>query len=1032
MKLKTALLLCAALLFLGHGQLFAQNLTITGKVTSRLNNEPLPGTTVTLKGTTTATTTDNAGSYSISVPQKGSTLVFSFTSMQSEEVQVVQSGVYNVTLAGVSGTLNEIVVVGYGQQKKGLVTGAISSIKADQINTVSNTRVEQAMQGRVAGVYVAPTSGQPGAGLSVRIRGTSSNRNTEPLYIIDGIKSGGIESLDPAEIASFDILKDGASAAIYGSEGSNGVIIITTKTGKKNTSEITYSAQYGQNSVKKDYIKMMNAQQYQKYLEEANVPGRPTPADIANIGEGTDWLDAVTQTAPQMHHSLSFSGGSERSTYFIGANMFNQEGIVGGDKARFRRYTVRINGDHRIKSWLNVGTRLVYSNHERKAISDNTEFGSILSSALVMDPTTPTVYPNGSVLPAHVQTAIANGKPLRRDADGNIYGISNFLKGEYGNPLARIDMAKGRNVQNKIFGNVFMDIEPFKGFKFTSRFGIDAAFQFGHGWTPTFWFSDESQNTVASGYDYSDTWFGWLWENFASYTRQVRNHNITVLAGASAQKNHEYHLGGSYAGLFKEQDKFSYADFVPDATDRIGSREFDKTQASFFGRLNYDFKGKYLLSGSVRRDGSSLLPEDSRYKTFFSASGGWVFTKENFFPQSKVVSYGKLRGSWGQNGGLSSLGLGEYLNSIGGGLIYPDASGTLIVGAAPLNFANPELRWETGEQTDIGLDMGFFNNKLNLTIDYYNKKTKDLLTGGNAPFFAGNYLGTVNAGTVVNKGWEFDLSYKNQPKKSGFSYEIGGNLSFNKNEVTFLDPNSPIIYGAGIGTGWSATAMKVGNPIWYFNGYQTQGIFQTQAEINSYIAANGITGYAPKPGEPIVVDVNGDKLISPADMTRIGSPHPKVIYGGRVNLAYKGLDLLVFVQGQAGNDMIMGFNRADRSTANKPEFFYNDRWTGPGSTNTWFAANTSNPYIYNSDLMVFKASFARIRQLQLGYTLPQSLLGRAKIKNARIYVSFDDYFTFTNYKGVDPEVSNTGNSLGIDRGGYPIPRKIMGGLSFTF
>jgi len=504
------------------------------------------------------------------------------------------------------------------------------------------------------------------------------------------------------------------------------------------------------------------------------------------------------------------------------------------------------------------------------------------------------------------------------------------------------------------------------------------------------------------------------------------------LAGASAQKNHEYHLGGSYAGLFKEQDKFSYADFVPDATDRIGSREFDKTQASFFGRLNYDFKGKYLLSGSVRRDGSSLLPEDSRYKTFFSASGGWVFTKENFFPQSKVVSYGKLRGSWGQNGGLSSLGLGEYLNSIGGGLIYPDASGTLIVGAAPLNFANPELRWETGEQTDIGLDMGFFNNKLNLTIDYYNKKTKDLLTGGNAPFFAGNYLGTVNAGTVVNKGWEFDLSYKNQPKKSGFSYEIGGNLSFNKNEVTFLDPNSPIIYGAGIGTGWSATAMKVGNPIWYFNGYQTQGIFQTQAEINSYIAANGITGYAPKPGEPIVVDVNGDKLISPADMTRIGSPHPKVIYGGRVNLAYKGLDLLVFVQGQAGNDMIMGFNRADRSTANKPEFFYNDRWTGPGSTNTWFAANTSNPYIYNSDLMVFKASFARIRQLQLGYTLPQSLLGRAKIKNARIYVSFDDYFTFTNYKGVDPEVSNTGNSLGIDRGGYPIPRKIMGGLSFTF
>jgi hypothetical protein len=300
--------------------------------------------------------------------------------------------------------------------------------------------------------------------------------------------------------------------------------------------------------------------------------------------------------------------------------------------------------------------------------------------------------------------------------------------------------------------------------------------------------------------------------------------------------------------------------------------------------------------------------------------------------------------------------------------------------------------------------------------------------------FVGNSITTVNAGDVVNKGWEFELSYANAPvNKGAFTYEISGNLSTLDNEVTYLDPTSPIIFGAGVGTGWSATAMQVGYPIWYFNGYKTSGIFQTQDEINSYLSKTGITGYNPKPGEPIVVDVNGDKLISGADQTMIGSPHPTLSYGGRLTLGFKGFDFLMFVQGQSGNDILMAFNRTDRATANKPLFFYNDRWTGPGSTNSWFAPNGSNPYIYNSDMMIFKGAYTRIRQLQLGYTLPTSLLSRAKINNARMYVSFDDYFTFTDYQGVDPEGgSNDENSIGIDRGGYPLPRKVMFGLTFSF
>ncbi|HEV7782552.1 MAG TPA: TonB-dependent receptor [Chitinophagaceae bacterium] len=1032
MKLKTAALLCAFLTMLGLHKAIAQGFTVSGQVTSQTAGTPLAGVTVSVKGTTTFTSTDVNGNYKITVPKPGSVLQVSYVGMVSSELTVNSGGTQNFSMVQGAGILDEVVVIGYGQQKKSLLTGAISSVKASQLNNISNTRIEQALQGRVSGVFVGPQSGQPGAGLSVKIRGTASNGNTSPIYVIDGIKSGGIESLDPSEIASIEILKDGASAAIYGSEGSNGVIMITTKSGNRNSSGFTYSAQYGKQSVKDNYIKMMNAPHYQQYLAEAGVANAPTPADVAAVGEGTDWINSVIQTAPQQHHSLSFHGGNDKATYYLGGNIFTQDGIVGGDKAKFNRYTVRINTDYKVKPWLNVGQRLSFSHHERKAISDNTEFGSILSSATVMDPLTPTIY-TGS-LPAHVQNAIAGGKPLRTDAAGNYYGISNFLKGEYGNPLARIDMAKGKNVQNKIFANVFADVEPIKGLKFTSRFGIDAAFQTGHGWTPTFWFSDESQNTIANGYDYSDTWFTWLLENFATYTKSIKGHNFTLLAGASQQKNHEVHIGGSYSGLFKEEDKFSYADFVPDAQDRIGSISYDVTLASLYSRLLYDYNGKYLFSASVRRDGSSRLPPSNRWRNFMAFSAGWIFTKENFFPQgmSKTISFGKLRGSWGQNGNLSTLGLSDYLNSIGAGLIYPDGNGGFIVGAYPTRLSNDELVWENGEQFDIGLDLGLLGNKLNFTVDYYKKTTKDLLTPGTPPFFVGNVLARVNAGNVVNKGWEFDLTYRNQPKRSSFSYEIGGNISFNKNEVTYLDPNSPVLNGAGIGTGWTATSTTVGEPIWYFNGYKTQGIFQTPQDIADYLLKTGITGYAPKPGDPIVTDVNGDKLISPGDMTKIGNPHPDFIYGAHVNVAYKGFDLTVFVQGQAGNDMLMGFNRTDRSTANKPDFFYTNRWTGAGSTNTWFAANTNNPYIYNSDLMIFDGSFMRVRQLQLGYTLPSKILDKAKAKTARIYVSLDDFFTFTKYPGVDPEVSNNGNSLGIDRGGYPIPRKAMVGITFTF
>lgn len=1023
-----------------NNELITPSVIVSGRVTDD-KGEPLAGVSILEKGRSNGTTTKEDGLFVLNVSSADATLVISYVGFQTQEVKLDNKNSINVQLTAINQTISEVVVVGYGQQRKSLVTGSISSVKSDQLTTVSSTRIDQALQGRTAGVVVLPTSGQPGSGLNIRIRGAGSNRNSNPLYIIDGIRAGGIEYLDPSEIASIEILKDAASAAIYGAEGANGVIIITTKTGKRNSSEVSYSGQFSQQSLKDDFIKMMNAQQYQQYLQEAGVAGAPTPADVAGIGEGTNWLGEVMQTAPQQHHSLQFSGGSDKSTYLVGGTLFTQEGIVGGDKARFNRYTVRFNGEHKVKQWLTIGNRLSYTQHRRRAISDNNEFGSILSSALVMDPITPVTYTG--VLPAHVQAALTGTTPsgtpiaslLRRDANGNLYGISNYLRGEYGNPITRISLAKGENVQNKIVGSVYAEIQPVKGLVFTSRFGIDAAFQTGHGWTPTFWYSSESLNTIANGYDYSNNWYTWQFENFATYKTNFKSHVVTLLGGVSAIKTHEYHMGGSYSGLFKEDDRFSYADYVPDAVDRIGSNAFDYTLASIFGRINYSFKDKYLLNASVRRDGSSKLAIGNQWKLYPAVSAGWLISSEKFFRSvSNKINYFKLRASWGQNGNVSSIGIGEWKNAIGAGMLYPDANGNLIVGAAPMSLANPDLTWETSEQLDIGADLAFLRNRLNVTVDYYKKTTKDLLTDGNAPLIAGNTLRTKNAGNVENTGWEFEVSYNNKPvSKSALNFEIGGNLSLLDNKVTFLDPNSPIIYGAGIGTGWSATAMRVGQPLWYFNGYKTNGIFQTQKEVTDYLTKSGITGYNPKPGEPIVVDVNGDKQISPADMTYIGSPHPDLTFGARANLAWKGFDLLVFVQGQKGNEILMGFNRTDRGTANKPLFFYTNRWTGEGSTNSWFASNTSNPYIYNSDLMIFDGSYMRIRQMQLGYSLPTSLLNRIKVRMARIYISLDNFFTFTKYPGVDPEGGSNGqNSIGIDRGGYPMPRKFITGLTFNF
>ncbi|MGX5820062.1 SusC/RagA family TonB-linked outer membrane protein [Chitinophaga lutea] len=1006
----------------------AKRVKLSGIVTDSENGTPLPGVVIQVKGETRGALTGADGKFAVDA-SVGKTLIFNLLGYENKEIVVGSAHTIDIAMDVSNRALNEVVVVGYGSQRKSLVTGAISSIKGAEIATVSSSRVEQALQGRTAGVTVLPVSGSPGSGMRVRIRGTGSNGNSDPLYIIDGMRAGNMEYLDPSEIASVEVLKDAASAAIYGAEGANGVVIITTKSGRRDgTPRVDYSTQYGWQSIKSK-MKMMNAEQYTQYISDAGTPGDiPDPAQWKGK-TGTAWMDEIMQTAPMMRHSLNFSGGSEKSTYLLGASMFRQDGVIGGDKARFDRYTFRLNTDHEIKPWLSVGNRLSYAFFKRNGVTEDSEFGAVINNAIMMDPLMPVVYDGAPSQRA--QDALNEGHTLIKDPQGRYYGVSDYVFGEGGNPLAQIDITHNTTTQHKVVGGIYSDITPFKGFKFTSRFGVDAMFLRNHGWNPRFWWNATRLNDVPATFDNNENWVNWQWENFATYQRKINHHDFTVMAGMSALRRTYNRLNGSASGMFREEDNFGYPDFLPDDQDRIAGIQTSTSLVSYYGRIQYDYKGKYLLNATIRRDGSSLLPPENTWGTFPSLSAGWVASNEHFFPDIPLT-YLKLRASWGKNGSISNINIGAWNSVITTeGISFPDASDNFHVGAEPASLENRNLRWEASEQLDFGADMAFFDNRVGFTVDYYNKTTRGLLTPGTVPNFVGNVLQIVNGGDVRNKGWEFELSYRNDTKKP-FTFDIGVNMTTIKNEVISLNEFVDRLPGSNIGTGWGATWFEKGYPIWYFRGYETAGIFQNQRQVDEYISRITMTTN-PKPGDPIVVDKDGDGTISNSDHTFIGSPHPELIYGASVRLAYKGFDLIAVVQGQYGNDVLMGFNRVDRPTGNRPEFFYTDRWTGENSTNKWFAPNTGSEYVYNSDFMLADGSYTRIRQLQLGYTLPATLMKRIHFRSARVYGSLDNFFTFTKYKGLDPEAgSNNNNSLGIDRGVYPIPRAAVVGLSLSF
>jgi len=1005
--------------------------TIKGKVTAD-DGSTLPGVNVLVKGTNIGTVTDIDGNYSISA-NDDATLVFSFIGFATLEVNVQSRSVIDVQLNEDITALEEVVVIGYGTQKRSAITGSIASLDADDITQAPVTRIEQSLQGKVAGVQVTNQSGQPGDKPTIRIRGAGTNGNADPIYIVDGFQVSGIDYLNPGDIEKIDILKDAASAAIYGARGANGVVLITTKSGQ-GTPMIQYSGYYGvQNAWRK--LDVLNAQEYAIMMNEGAANAGLSPLFTnTSLGEGTDWQEETfTENAPITNHQLTLSGSNDVSKYTAAISYFGQEGIVGGDKSQFERYSARINSEHKLGDRFTFGENFSYSYLTRNAIDANQEFGGVVSNAVNLDPIT-------SVYESDPDAEYLNNPAVQ---DGNrYYAISDYVAQEVVNPLARLAVTHGNTRVDKFVGNLFGEYEIIPGLKAKTTFGLDLGYVVVEGYNPEYYLNAARFVQNASVSKDMQRTFNWQNENTLQYEREFGGHSVAVLVGNTVREERYEQFGGGKQGLVvTDPDKVNLALATDPESATIDGFTVENALISYFGRAIYSYKDKYLLTAIVRRDGSTRFGPENRYGTFPSVSLGWVASREQFFPNQDIVTFAKLRASWGQNGS-DAIGDYRYVSSIAtqrGYTIYDPATGEAYIdGASPAFIANPNLKWESSEQTDIGLDLGLWDDKITINFDYYRKETKDLLLVPPVPGVAGNAAGAANVGGVLNEGIELAINYRGII--GDFNYSIGGNIATLDNEVLTVDGANGVLTGASISTYGTVSRMEAGFPIGYFYGYKTDGLFQTQEEVNSYTNSDSeLLQPAAVAGDVRFVDLNGDGVINDEDRTMIGSPHPDITYGINGSVGYKNITLSFLLNGVYGNDIFNGIRRHDLTQSNMPAYFL-ERWTGAGTSDEIprFTLNDTNQnYSRISDLYVEDGSFLRMRNVTLGYTLPERFSG--PLKSVHIYGAVDNLFTLTNYRGMDPEVgsrlndNNTPNVLdtGIDRGVYPQPRTFRIGLDIT-
>ncbi|MDG5800919.1 TonB-dependent receptor [Marinilabiliaceae bacterium ANBcel2] len=1055
MKKNYALLILLMLLttFWGH----AQQMTVNGTVTSAADGEVIPGVSVMVKGTSTGTITDIDGNYSIGVDE-GDILEFSFIGMERQEVEVTSS-VIDVTLYESYTDLDEVVVVGYGVQRRSVITAAISGVSSDDLENSTPSRIEDVLKGRVSGVQITQSSGQPGAASQVRIRGAGTVNNSDPLYIVDGMAvEGGIGYLNPTDIESVEVLKDAASAAVYGARAANGVVLITTKSGSDGPATVNYDFSYGwQNPWTKRSV--LDATEYMTIMNEMNRnDGGVAPYssdDIANAGSGTDWQDKTfNYDAPMQNHQVSVQGGTDRGDYFLSFGYFNQEGIVGGDygKSNYERWSIRSNNTYTVfdvddRDFLDkvrVGINAGYSRALSSGIETNSEFGSVLGSALMLDPTL-------SVYAEDPGAVLARRPHAVTDSDGRVLSLPPDGFQEISNPVGMLNAPQNSELnEDKFVASFWGELDIIDGLRFRTSYGTDLAFWGNDGYTfEHFLASQGGDFTQSHVFSNMHREFRWQWENTLTYDFSIDNmHNFTLLAGQSSMERTLRNLGGdNYELLEADPDKavINYGIADPDLQRTWGGTggATAHTLASYFGRLDYNFDETYMLQATVRRDGSSNFGPENKWGVFPSVSLGWNITNESFMDaRPEFIDHLRIRASWGINGN-ERIPAFAYTSLMDGGQNYyfgvddseADSEMTMEYGSSPSQLANPDLKWEETEQINFGFEARLFGSAVTFGLDYFEKTTDGMLMHQPIPAYVGKGAPWANAGEMTNSGWEIELGYRGSAGE--FSYSVNANASYLNNELINLGNESgEAIYESMDATGVGPYVKGMNGEVFpFFYGFKTDGVFQNQEEVDNYVNDNG-ERLQPnaRPGDVRFVDYNNDGSIDDDDRTKIGKGMPDWTFGLNVNADWRNFDLSMFWQGTYGNDIFDYSMRGDIPAANRPSWIL-ERWTGEGTSDHYPRVTRSNPNENwrSSELYIKDGSYIRLKNIQLGYTLPQYITERASIDRFRVFVSADNLLTITDYDGFDPELASGGyTTIGIDRGIYPQSRTVSIGANITF
>jgi len=1029
-------------------QVVAQsNVRIGGIVKSTSDNLPIIGVNVLQAGTSNGTITNIDGRFNLTVPV-GSELEISFMGYQTQMVKVEAGRTeYIITLSEDSKILDEVVVIGYGVQKKSVLTAAISQVSGDELAKGTPTTFQNALKGKVSGVQIVSESGAPGASAKVRIRGIGTINNSDPLYLVDGMPVESINNINPSDIESVEVLKDAASAAIYGTRGANGVVLITTKKGSISKSSLTYEISYGWQSPTKE-LDYMNAKEYQMIVNEMNMnEGKDPTYPNFNMNNPsthpkyeTNWQDELlNKSAMVYNHKLSLSGGTDKSLYYVSLGYLNQEGIVASDNSYYERYNARFNNTYTVmedknRFWLpkvTLETNISYSHTESMGIGNNSDVSGVLTSMALTPPNEP-IYQDDPAILENYDKLYPN---YVKDKDGRAYNIINMR--ELGNPMAVREVSNNRiNKSNDFNGNLNLNVEILPGLNFRTNLGLSWGFWGHRSYSVPFYISTANVSTTSSVEHRKNERFTWQIENVLSYDKKIGKHQFSLLAGQSALSNESTGLWGNDYNLLRYGMDYAYLNSAAAerSLERVDDQLSEHKLASFFGRATYNYAERYMLSLVIRRDGSSNFGPKNKYGNFPSVSLGWNIAEESFMrSRPQWIDAIKLRASWGRNGN-ENISPFQYTSLLtqGQNNVALGKDDAIYVSMVSSGYANPAIQWETSEQTNIGIDFRLLNNSLTFSADYFDKKTKDMLLWLQTPKYLGYWGMNANSGTMSNKGVEFDANYRFKVNTVNFS--VNANASYVKNEVTDRGPGFSAIANLGAGIANPDVAIvESGMPYGYFRGYLHDGLFQNWDEVNAHVGPSGkLLQPNAQPGDVRFKNLHEDDLIDDKDLTMIGNPNPDWVYGFTLNMDWKNIDFSMTFQGVVGNQIFNYDRRPNVPYANWHRKWLN-RWTGEGTSNFWprivedDAPNLNTSRV--SNLYVEDGDYLRLKLLQIGYTLPASITRKALISNLRIYFQCDNLLTFTKYKGYDPEV---GSRYGLDSGTYPQARVFTLGASVNF